>query len=269
VVDYEEKMKVIDSSPSTVNVDHLSIIHRLRGSISHGLSWVAEVEAQQSCADRLGKVLGAEYTLFRNFPLKDLDIEIPLVLVGPAGLFVIQITTMTGSFRATDNDWLSIENARKPKPVQPNLVVRMVLLARAFDVYLAKNGIIAPAAQPLLLCSNPHMFVECVHTPIRVMIADSLELFAASLKDVPVGVAPQVVDQLVTSFSPNLTGEASPESKVTPIAIPAAQEQINLLKESHPRKLKFTRGQLVVLCIIIVFEIAALAIVLLLTLKAL
>ena len=262
-------MKVIDSSTSTVNVDHLSIINRLTGTISHGPSWSAEVGAQQSCTDHFGKVLGDEYTLLRNVPLKDLDIEIPLILIGPGGLYVIQITTIAGPFRAIDNDWLSIENARKPKPVQPNLVVRTALMARAFDVYLAKNGIVAPHAQPLLLCSNPRMFVECVHTPIRILMSDTLELFAASLKNISVEVTPQVMEQLVTALAPTQPVETPSMPKVSAATVNAAQEQINLLKDSHPRRLKYTRGQLITLIIIIVFEIAALAIVLLLTLKAL
>ena len=89
-------------------------------------------------------------------------------------LFVLLVTTLIGSFRAKEENWLSLQNSRSPKPAQPNLLIRTCPMARAVDVYLAKNAVPAPRAQPVLLCANSHMFVECVRSMARVIMSDTI-----------------------------------------------------------------------------------------------
>jgi len=264
-------MKVFDSLPSTKQVDHLSLIDRIQGSMKHGLSWAAEVEAHQACVNHLGKILGDDYTLLRNITLKDLDVVIPIILIGPAGLFVFQVTTLIGSYRATEDNWFSLENRRNPKPVQPNLIVRTALMARAVDVYLVKNGASVPHSQPLLLCANPHMFVESIHAVVRVVMGDTTEFFAAGLKNETGLLTPQGMDQVLSILAPSLPVEV-PSVKEKPEAEPSlnpTQDQVNLLKAGRRSKFRLSRGQWIALSIIVLLEIVALVVVILLTLRSL
>ena len=265
----EESMKVFDSSPSNEKMDHLSLIDRFQGSMRHGLSWAGEFEAQQACVHHLGKILGDDYMLLRNVTLKDLDIVIPMILIGPAGLFVFQVTTLIGSYRANEDNWLSLENRRNPKPVQPNLIVRTTLMAKAVDVYLAKNGASAPHSQPLLLCANPHMFVESIHSVVRVVANDTIELFAANLKNETGLITPQIMDQVTTILVPSLPAEI-PSVRETPEVeanLNPTQDQVNLLKAGHRSKLTLSRAQWITLSIIVLFWLVALVIVILLTFR--
>jgi hypothetical protein len=264
-------MKIIDRSPYLTRPDRMSIFDRVLGSMKHGLNWPAEVEAQQTCVNYLGKALGDDYTLLLNVSLGDLEIPISMVLVGPAGLFVLLVTTLIGSFRAKEENWLSLENPRSPKPAQPNLLLRACLMSQAVDVYLATKAVPAPRAQPVLLCANPHMFVECARPMARVISGDTIELFAASLmKDTPV-TNPQVTGEIVEAMAPppaaGTTGERLPESRLNPSALEA--KETDAPRPERRLKFNFTRGQLIALGVMIIFEVIFLVIIIILTFRSL
>ena len=250
-------MKMIDRSPYLAMPERMSIFGRVQGSMKHGLGWPAEVEAQQNCIHALGKDIGDDYTLLQNVSLDDLEIPIPLVLVGPAGLFVMTVTTLFGSYRAKENNWLSLKNPRSPKPAQPNLLVRTCLMAQAVDVYLAKNGVLAPRAQPVLLCADPHMFVECIRSAARVIRSDSIDLFATNLaSDNPV-TSPQIAGEVVEAMT-------RPPAAATPL-----ETKDNLARRPESRlKFNFSRGQWIALGAMVCLEVIALVVIIILILRS-
>ena len=277
-------MKVVDRSPYIAKPGRMTLKDRVEGSVMHGFSWPQEFEAQQVCIDIIGKILGDEFTLFRNISLDNLEISIPLVLVGPPGLFVMFVTPQIGSFRAKESEWLSLESARNAKPVLPNLLVRTSLMAQAIDVHLAKYNVAAPHARPVLVCTNPHMFVECVHSIVDVQLNDTIEYFATNLSKEPAIFTPdylqKIVDGMVPPEEPEPTSlpeenqvVASEAGQPVPQGVQTGEKQpasITAKKKSGGHKwFRFSRGQWLALGVIIFIEVVALVIIIILTIKSL
>ena len=277
-------MKVIDHSPYIAQPGRLTLRERVEGSVMHGFSWPQEFAAQQTCIDILGNTLGDDFTILRNISLDDLEIPIPLVLIGPPGLYVMFVSPQIGSFRAKENEWLSLESARKAKPVLPNLLARTGLMAQAVDVHLAKNSITAPRSKPVLVCTNPHMYVECVHPVVEVQLSDTIEYFAANLTKAPVVISPQELQQVLDDIvppspeeppvSPAVSQEITPEvsqpaqSVVTPADKPVSSPPRKVIPKKR-KWFQFNRGQWIALAVISLAEVIALVIVTVLALKLL
>ncbi len=262
-------MDVIDRSSFVVATGPLTFMDRIRGTVKNGLSWPNEFEAQRTCIDLLSKALGDKFTLFRNISLNNLEIQIPMVLVGPPGLFVIYVTTLIGSFRATEEDWLSLESPHKPKPVLPNLTLRARLLAQAVDVHLAKNDIPAPRSRPILFCTNPHMFVDCVRSPVEVVMSDTIELYAENLTKEPAIFGQEHLKKILSGMI-----SSEPPSSPGPDDSDGPQDMKNGDTSSQKSITKGLRGRMnrsqwIILGVIALFEVTALVIVIILTIKSL
>ena len=265
-------MKFVDRSPEFARPERDSIFDRVQGSTKRGLSSPAECKAQQACIDRLARVLGDDYTLLQNVPLDHLEIPIPLILIGPAGLFIIQVATQTGPFLAKEDKWLSVVNPRAPHSVQPNLLLRAALMARAVDVYLIKQGAFAPKALPVLLCATPDMTVERIRPIARVVQADAIENFVADLSKGVRLIGPQILCELVEWMAPPLPGEMAALSgtpEVRPYVAPPLVEEEKLPGSEHRLKFAFSRGQQIALGVMVVLEVIALVIIVILVSRSL
>jgi hypothetical protein len=140
-------------------------------------------------------------------------------------------------------------------------------MARAVDVYLAKNAVPSPRAQPVLLCANPHMFVECTRPIARVIMGDTIELFAASLsKETPV-TTPQITREIVEMMAPGTTVVRSPMTRLNPSAL--EPEETDAPTPEHRLKFNFTGGQWIALGVMIFLEVIALVIIIILTFRSL
>jgi hypothetical protein len=264
-------MKIIDRSRDLKQPDNNSLIKPFQGAVKHGFSRLNASEAEEVCIAALGNILSDEYTLLRNITLSNLEVAIPLILIGPGGLFVFQVSTLIGSFRAKEENWLSLENLKNPKPIQPNLLVRTSLMARAVDVFLSKNKVAAPSSQGVLFCANPRMFVECIHPIVQVVMGDTLELFAVNFaKDSSVlnsNKQIEILELLVPSVStePNLDQNIFEDSP----PVSSREENVSPTRTGWRLDFKFSRGQLVTLLVIAFFEIVVIAIIIFITLRSL
>ena len=85
-------MKILDRTPYRTATGAIDMAGRLQGSLKYGMSWYARVQAQDAAIAILDKVLGESYVLIRNATLPDTEIDLPLVLVGAQGIFLINNT---------------------------------------------------------------------------------------------------------------------------------------------------------------------------------
>jgi hypothetical protein len=190
-------MKIIDQTPYfNHETGKISLIDRGRAMMEYGASWIKEVEGQQEIIAVLGKVLDRNFTLLRNVTPAGLGTRFPLILIGPAGVYVMFVTAMTGIFRAKGDQWGTITGSTF-KIEEPNLLTRTERMARAIQVFLQRQGYTAMInVDPVLLCSDPSFNVDSIRPIIRVVMRDAVERFAISLAQGRGSLSPEAIQDI-------------------------------------------------------------------------
>ena len=190
-------MKIIDQTPFYKENGELSIVDRGKAILQFGFGWFKEVEAQNTIIDVFDKILDKNFTLLRNVIPPGLDARIPFILIGPTGLFVMDVSPLVGMYRAKGDQWGTITGSTY-KPLKPNLLTRTERMARAIQVYLQRQGYSEIAnVEAVLLCSDPSGTVDSLRPIIRVVMRDALERFAVSITQARVILSPETVRKIV------------------------------------------------------------------------
>lgn len=186
-------MKIIDQTPFFNENGEISLMDRVKAGMKFGGAWVAETQAQKTVVAVLEKTLDKSYILLRNVIPQGLEASIPLILVGPTGVFVIYATHLTGTFRAKGDQWGTISGSTF-KPEKPNLLTRAERMARAVQVLLQRKGLLElTGVDPILLCVDPGMHVDSLRPIVRIVMRDALERFAISVSQARTSLSPEAV----------------------------------------------------------------------------
>lgn len=211
-------MKIIDHTPFVSEKGEISPVDQVKAAMKYGLSWAAEVKSQQAVMTRLEKPLERGFTLIRNQPLGQAGITLPLVLVGPPGIFVIHATELRGMYRAKGDAWGMLDGTRFT-PARVNLLTRTTRLARALQVFLERQGLSNfGTVEPVIMAADPGLHVESVRPVVRVVLNDAIERFAASLTQARPVMSAEVVHEVVERIQHPL-----PPKSAQPAAAPAPE----------------------------------------------
>lgn len=174
-------MKIIDKTPLLDEQGNLGIVQRLQGMLQFGFSWPRELEAQKVIIAYFGRQLEKGYTLIRNMPLGASGIVIPMILLGPTGIYVIEVSYLRGRYEARGDSW-NVESGDQYKPAPVNLIQRTQRMARALQVYIERQGVKVPAPiESVLIAGDPGLHIESVRPAIKVMMIDGIKAFVNGL----------------------------------------------------------------------------------------
>jgi hypothetical protein len=174
-------MKIIDKTPLHDEKGKLSAIGYVQGTLKYGLSWTAELEAQKAVVAQFQRIFDKGYVLIRNFTLPNSEIVIPLILLGPGGVYVIHVTTVKGFFEAKGDQWNTVTNGAA-KPATINLLMRVSRFARAVQVYLERINVdLKTPVEPILIATDPGAHIESMRPVVRVVQSDAIKQFANSV----------------------------------------------------------------------------------------
>jgi hypothetical protein len=210
-------MKLIDQTPFFNEKGEISFMDRAKAIMKYGNGWINEIKAQKSVIAVLESQLDKNFTLLCNVTPPGLEASIPLILVGPPGVFVLYVTNMTGMFRAKGDQWGTIVGSTF-KPEKPNLLTRTERMARAVQLYLQKQGYSdLTGVEAILLCSEPSIHVDSLRPIIRVVMRDALERFAVSLTQARAALSPEAVHDVINRLqhaptAPAAAGAAAPSA---------------------------------------------------------
>jgi hypothetical protein len=224
--------------------------------------------------DALRKVLDQRFVMLCNVSLEGLDTPIPLILVGPLGIWVIFASDAKGIYRAREKTWESLDNRMKDyRAAKPNLVLHAALMAKEVENSLSGKDITPPTIEPVLFFSNPGLHVDSTHPAARIVMADALERFAASIVQGRASLDDNTIQKIVNalggSFQPEEAVEAEVEGEAketqdifsfrdssaakaasSPTLPPRAREE-----PAFAKKFSFTRRQWIILALLIGFNI--------------
>ncbi|MEA3351002.1 MAG: hypothetical protein U9Q82_10300 [Chloroflexota bacterium] len=208
-------MIIRDFSSISYQEGNLSVQNRLRGMMQHGFSWPAEMESQEVVIRHLKRSLDRTYTLLRNISLPDLEITIPLVLVGHHGITVLYNTPTSGVFRADGEKWTIMDRrSGSYKSAKPNLIRRTALMTRAVEIFLKENDYTDIPVEGILVCTNMKTHVDTRRPNVSVVLIDALERFAARIISAPPKVRREKRYKIIRAITSHMEKEAEDDDNV-------------------------------------------------------
>ena len=174
-------MKIIDKTPLLNEKGELGLGQRLQGIMQFGFNWLNELQAQKAIITYFDRQLEKGYTLIRNIPLGKSGITVPLLLLGPTGIYAIHVAYLRGRYEARGESW-NVESGDGYKPAPVNLVQQTRRMARAVKAYIERQGVRVPVdVEPILIGGDPGLHIESSQPAVKVMMIDGVRTFVSNL----------------------------------------------------------------------------------------
>jgi hypothetical protein len=174
-------MKIIDKTPLVNENGELAGMPRVQGMLKYGFNWPTELKDQKAIITFFDRQLEKGYTLIRNLTLGASGITVPMILLGPTGIYVIHITHLRGRFEAKGNAW-NEESGNGFKPASVNLIQQTARMAAAVKAFIERQGVKLPVViEPVLIAANPGLHVESSKPTVRVLMIDGIKSFVTGL----------------------------------------------------------------------------------------
>jgi hypothetical protein len=205
-------MKIIDKTPLVDEKGNLGFQQRVQGMLQFGFNWPRELEVQKAIASYFDRQLERGYTLIRNMPLGASGIVIPMILLGPTGIFVVSVSYQKGRYEAKGDSW-NIDAGNGYKPAPKNEIRETQRYARALTVFIERQGTRIPVdIEPVLIAGDPGLHITSNKSSVRVVMIDGIKSFVNGLATGhPVLGAESVYEITERILNPRLPRKETPE----------------------------------------------------------
>lgn len=174
-------MRIIDLSKYQAEPGISGSLKTLQGSIIYGYGWSQSRKNQEELIEILGSVLGNECVLLRDVNIPKVSRPIPLVLVTPALLLVINPKSVQGFFRAEGKHWEEMGRNNEYRPTSNNLIRETWLYHKTIEGYFKQHNFSAPMDRGVMIFVSPETVVESIRPRVRIIQADGIKNFAREL----------------------------------------------------------------------------------------
>lgn len=223
-------MRIIDKTPFQNDKGEVDMIGRVQGTLKYGPSWYPELQAQKMVIAQLDRLLEKGYVLIRNFILPGSEVIIPMILLGPNGIFVIYVTHLKGFYEAKGDQWNKVDQGRV-LPASRNLLSIADRLTRATQKYFELQGLKIPVkVETVLMAADPGLNIESLRPIVRVVKSDAINQFAATL----IQSRPTMRNEQVYELSERVLNPRSPEE----VAADAALASVTSAPQQPPSRAK-------------------------------
>ncbi len=144
-----------------------------------GRDWKAMLEAQDFVAQELTQYLDDAYVLLRNVTAPGLTHDADFIIVGPTGLWTIEVAYLKGLFKVDGVNWMSYTNKLEFQTVEPNLVGHVRENAQAIFDFLRVKKFSVPWVNPVILLANSQIDVRTEEAAVAVIRPDGIEQYVA------------------------------------------------------------------------------------------
>jgi hypothetical protein len=189
-------MQIVDQTPYRAETGEITTLGRIQGTFKYGLGWFDGLKAQDAVIAILNKQLDKSFIMLRNVTLPEIEVTLPLVLLGPPGIYLINALPGRGMYRATGDEWATMAGDRAVM-AGLNQIARTAQWTKVLQVYLDRNGYKGVlAVEPILMSADPGMHIESVRPTVRIVMSDALERFAVSMAQAHGTIAPSYASNL-------------------------------------------------------------------------
>lgn len=232
-------MRIIDKTPYQSESGKINLLDQLKATLKYGADWLEEINAQKTVIAHLENALDNSYTLLRNVTLAGLGATIPLILVGPSGIYVMYTTALQGMYRAKGDTWGTLVGY-KFKQASINLLIRTAQMGRAVQVYLERQGYISlTPIESVLLATKPGLHVDSIRPIVRVVLSDALERFAASIAQAHVVFSAEAVHDILNRITNSRSALQEPHESLAGQEPQAAQSEALSVKNEYAAPLSW------------------------------
>jgi hypothetical protein len=213
-------MKIIDKTPLLDEKGELGFTQRIQGMFQFGFNWPNELRAQKAIITFFDRQLDKGYSLIRNMALGQSGIMVPMILLGPTGIHVINVTFLRGRYEVRGDTWNEAAGD-KYKPAQVNVVQQTMRMGRALQVFIERQGVkLSAKPEPVLIAGDPGLHIESIRPAIRVMMIDGIKSYVTGL-----ATGQRVLSaEHVFEYTERLLNPRSPRSQQQePITAPQAE----------------------------------------------
>ncbi|MDZ7844834.1 MAG: NERD domain-containing protein [Anaerolineales bacterium] len=265
-------MKTRDLSQYKAESNVLTFLRNIQGILTQGWSWYQSRKSQEELITILDEVLSDECLLLRDVTLPRVGKPIPLVLVAPSGLTVINPKNQLGYYRAEGKRWEELRKNDEFELAPSNLIRETWLYEKTIEGYFKKHQFKAPTHRSALIFVNPETHIESIRPRVRVIRADGILNFARKMAiakpaftDIDFRNAVNLLTHPELPKEPSMKPQPEPFSEESERTIPPKVEE-NIQKVSS--RINFNRREWTILIALGVFLIIVLiALILLITLS--
>lgn len=228
-------MKIIDKTPLLDEKGNLGFVQRIQGIAQYGFNWPRELQAQKAIITYFDRQLEKGFTLIRNYTLGQSGIMVPMILLGPAGFYVINITHLRGRYEIKGDTW-NVESGESYKPAPVNVVQDTLRMTKAVRAFIERQGTKVPGEiEPVLIAADPGLHVESTRPAIKVLLIDAIKSFVLNLAT----ANPTMSNEQVFEYTERLVNPRPPRKR-TPAAVPVEPPAPGL--ESPPQEVSRARA---------------------------
>jgi hypothetical protein len=174
-------MRTIDLSKFQDESGSSNIVQTIQGLLTYGWSWQQNRKSQEELIEILETVLGNDCVLLRDVNIPKVNRPIPIVLITPAMLLVINPKSQQGFFRAEGKRWEELGRDDEYRLAQTNLIRETWLYQKTVEGYLKQHNFSAPMDRGVMIFVSPETVVESIRPRVRVIQADGIRNFAREL----------------------------------------------------------------------------------------
>lgn len=216
---------------------------RKEAPMALGPGWKAMMEAEDFVAQGLAQYLDDAYVLLRNVTPPGLTHDADLIIVGPTGLWAVEVAYLKGLFKVDGVNWMSYTSKLEFEKVEPNLASQVRENAQAIFDFLREKKFSVPWVNPVIMLANSQIDVRTEEAAVAIIRPDGIEQYIAEniLPAEPV-------------FNPDEAINVA--EAIIALGEPDEESQADAKKPS--RFLGMTRSQLVVIVILALIDICVL-----------
>lgn len=174
-------MRTLDLSKFQSQSGLAGIFKSLQGALTYGFSWQQSRKNQDELIEILGSVLGNECVLLRDVNIPKVNRPIPMVLVTPASVMVINPKSQVGFFRAEGKFWGELGRNDQYRPAAVNLIRETWLYQKTIEGYFKQHNFKTPMDRGVMIFVSPETVVETIRPRVRIIQADGIKNFAREI----------------------------------------------------------------------------------------
>jgi len=194
-------MKIIDLANLDDKEQKAARLGRALGNLVPSSARAAR-KSQEAVLQIFKNILDNRFVMLLGLKFPSAQANSPLILVGPPGIWVILASPARGGFRAIEDQWEEMDvRAHSFKPSRANLPLQAVAMSKTVEALLADLETDAFPIEPAVLFTDPGAHIEPQRPIARLIQADAIARFAASLLQNRLALSREAIESIVERLS--------------------------------------------------------------------
>mgnify|MGYP006300933645 CR=1 FL=1 len=160
---------------------NVTFVEQVRAIFEHGFSWRKAQKDQETFITMIESILSDDCFLLRNVKLPGVEKPIPLVLIAPAGISVINPQSIEGTYQAKEDVLLSLDSKGDLVPESYNPLRETLSYTNALRTYFERHNHEDLPLSGVLALTSAAAHVDSKRSSVRILPVDAIQNFAREI----------------------------------------------------------------------------------------